>query len=521
MGGAQDRRGLRRLRGRRDARRHRHRSGRARPRSVGRPRRGDHRRHPRRGCCSLPHRRRRNPFDAPGLDEDLLDQMLGDEELPPEPPEGLQLRRGLRPRARTAPWSRARRAPRRPRATRARGPEPVRSSRPDPRTTRPGHRTRTPLTPGRGPTGRPRRHAGARPARQSVVARQAPFRARLLTVAGVGEGAAGRRSRAMSPPADTPSARGRGDSGSGAPAGHAHRRRPPPAFSRGRAPGDRRAPHATDLRRAIQQGQRGQPRAASAVDASGSMGARRRMAEVKTAVLSLLLDAYQRRDRVGLITFGGHRAELALPPDQFGRGRGPVARPDPAARRPHPAGRRAPRWPLASWGARRIRDPRRRALLVAAHRRACDRRPGCRRPSAADRRRRWPASGITGCRHRLRERAPSASAWPATSPPGWAPTTCRSSRSRPRQHRRHRVERPAGLAGRARKESGLMAQGQPTVDPDDGLTTRQRRNQAVLIVHTGTARASRRRPSGWRCGLEPGLADRGVPVRQVGQVAHR
>ena len=37
---------------------------------------------------SLPHRRRRNPFDAPGLDEDLLDQLLGDDELPPEPPEG-------------------------------------------------------------------------------------------------------------------------------------------------------------------------------------------------------------------------------------------------------------------------------------------------------------------------------------------------------------------------------------------------------------------------------------------------
>src|SRR3954452_14842152 len=32
---------------------------------------------------ALPHRRRRNPFDAPGLDEDLLDQILGDDE--PEP----------------------------------------------------------------------------------------------------------------------------------------------------------------------------------------------------------------------------------------------------------------------------------------------------------------------------------------------------------------------------------------------------------------------------------------------------
>ncbi|MGZ8689024.1 MAG: ATP-binding protein, partial [Aeromicrobium sp.] len=32
---------------------------------------------------AIPHRRRRNPFDAPGIDDDLLDQILGDD---PEPP---------------------------------------------------------------------------------------------------------------------------------------------------------------------------------------------------------------------------------------------------------------------------------------------------------------------------------------------------------------------------------------------------------------------------------------------------
>ncbi len=34
---------------------------------------------------ALPHRRRRNPFDAPGIDLDLLDRLLGDDEPPPPP----------------------------------------------------------------------------------------------------------------------------------------------------------------------------------------------------------------------------------------------------------------------------------------------------------------------------------------------------------------------------------------------------------------------------------------------------
>jgi magnesium chelatase subunit D len=50
------------------------------------------------------------------------------------------------------------------------------------------------------------------------------------------------------------------------------------------------------------------------VDASGSMAARHRMRVVKTAVLSLLRDAYQRRDKVGMITFRGKEATTVLEP---------------------------------------------------------------------------------------------------------------------------------------------------------------------------------------------------------------
>jgi magnesium chelatase subunit D len=68
-----------------------------------------------------------------------------------------------------------------------------------------------------------------------------------------------------------------------------------------------------DLRQNVREGREGNL-ILFLVDASGSMAARRRMLAVKGAVLSLLDDAYQRRDKVALISFRGEGARILLPP---------------------------------------------------------------------------------------------------------------------------------------------------------------------------------------------------------------
>ncbi|WP_202968898.1 VWA domain-containing protein [Pseudonocardia sp. EC080625-04] len=98
------------------------------------------------------------------------------------------------------------------------------------------------------------------------------------------------------------------------------------------------------------------------VDASGSMAARKRMTAVSGAVLGLLRDAYQRRDKVGLVTFRGRAAELALPPTSS----------VPTAQQRLAKLRTGGRTPLAGGllkaravlDAERRRDPRRRPLVV-------------------------------------------------------------------------------------------------------------------------------------------------------------
>jgi magnesium chelatase subunit D len=98
------------------------------------------------------------------------------------------------------------------------------------------------------------------------------------------------------------------------------------------------------------------------VDASGSMGADRRMEAAKGAALSLLLDAYQRRDRVALVTFAGEEARVALRPTgsvEVAQAR--LAELPTGGRTPLGAGLRAA---LDVARSARHRDPDRRPVIV-------------------------------------------------------------------------------------------------------------------------------------------------------------
>lgn len=80
-----------------------------------------------------------------------------------------------------------------------------------------------------------------------------------------------------------------------------------------RLQGERVRLQPADLRTSVREGREANL-LVFCVDASGSMAARRRMEQVKTAVLSLLTDAYRRRDRVAMVSFRGAGAEVVLPP---------------------------------------------------------------------------------------------------------------------------------------------------------------------------------------------------------------
>jgi magnesium chelatase subunit D len=291
---------------------------------------------------ALPHRRRRNPFDAPGIEEERLEQALRDTR-PPEGPDG---------------------------------PDP---DGPD----GPGSGGRPPSGEGQdgaaggqdgdgdgqlGDAGGQLGDAGGQlgdgdgqdGGRQRTVGAGQPYTARLFTVAGTGEGAHGRRSRAI-----TDSGRTVGVQPAGVREGRPHllatvRAAAPHQRVRGRS-GTGLALRPRDVRFALREGREGNL-VLFCVDASGSMGARARMREVKSAVLSLLLDAYRRRDKVGLVTFRAAEADLALPPT--------ISVEAAAARlEALPTGGRTP---LAEGllkaahvlRVEALRDPRRRPLLV-------------------------------------------------------------------------------------------------------------------------------------------------------------
>ncbi len=275
---------------------------------------------------ALPHRRRRDPFDQPGLDGEQLEAALRDADQPPDtPPDGPSGGRAEEP------------------------PDGVAS--PDMETYRADRLPNSPdMSPCRGDSGA----ATDRP----VPAPTAPFRARLLALPGVGAGVPGRRSRARTSIGRTIRASATGGSGlhllgtlaAAAPHQHARRRRGPGLVV-----------HRADVRRAVREG-RESNLVLFAVDASGSMAARARMSAVSGAVLSLLRDAYQRRDKVGLISFRGTQAQVVLPP---------TSAVDAAVARLQ-ALRTGGRTPLADGllrsarvlAAERLRDPTRRALLV-------------------------------------------------------------------------------------------------------------------------------------------------------------
>jgi magnesium chelatase subunit D len=206
---------------------------------------------------ALPHRRRRDPFDEPGIDPAQLDEALsatadtGHPEEDPDPPGGGE----------------------------------------------------SMDSPSESPA--PQGGSGAtRPADPPA----ASFRARALRVPGIGDGHAGRRSAA------------RNSAGSAVRVARAEEHgygvhlfgTVLAAAERRSSPGPLR-PDVADLRRAVRIGREGNL-VIFVVDASGSMAARDRMAAVSGATLSLLRDAYQRRDKVAVITFRADGARIVLPP---------------------------------------------------------------------------------------------------------------------------------------------------------------------------------------------------------------
>ncbi|MFY1632078.1 VWA domain-containing protein [Solwaraspora sp. WMMB335] len=291
---------------------------------------------------ALPHRRRRDPLDPPGADQDRLDEVLeaecggpgpgdGDGGSGPGPGPGNRPPPGAPPPGALPPDG--------PSGAGEPGPAEPLGGQPGPG--EPSGGQPGPDQPGAGePTGPP---AAAGPA----------YRIRTLRLPGLGgPGTPGRRSAAHAN-------RGR-LVGAAPPSGRVTSVHLPATLRATAARGARRiAPG--DLRVARYVGQESNL-VLFVVDASGSMAARQRMTVVKTAVLSLLRDAYHRRDRIGMITFRGSGADLVLPPTSSHEvAVARLAQLRTGGRTPLAAGLRLA---AATVATERRRDPRRRPLLL-------------------------------------------------------------------------------------------------------------------------------------------------------------
>jgi magnesium chelatase subunit D len=278
---------------------------------------------------ALPHRRRRDPFDAPGISAEQLDEAMRDAAERAQEPPGPD----GNPPGGGAPAPAADDIP------------PPDGAAPSPEQGQPTPATDQPATD---------QPAAERP----VGAPGAQFRTRLLQVPGLGAGAPGRRSRSRSDSGRT--VRSDAVHGRGLHLVHTVFAAAPRQAERGRTAGALRlAP--TDLRRCVREGREGNL-VLFVVDASGSMAARDRLSAVTGAVLSLLRDAYQRRDKVGVVTLRGSGAELVLPPtSSVDTAATRLQRMGAGGQTPLAAGLLRARQVLAG---ERVRDPQRRPLLV-------------------------------------------------------------------------------------------------------------------------------------------------------------
>ena len=273
---------------------------------------------------ALPHRRRRDPFDSPGIEPDALDEAMRDAAEHAEAPEP--------------------------------GPEP------DPDGSPPGGGEPEPGSDGQPAPGQPApdQLAPDQPAPERDAGTPGePFRARRLEVPGVGAGAPGRRSRSRSDSGRT--VRSAAGHGRGLHLVHTVLAAAPHQRHRGRALQGRLRLAPADLRLGVREGREANL-VLFVVDASGSMAARDRLTAVTGAVLSLLRDAYQRRDKVGVIVLRASSAELVLPPtSSVDIAATRLQRMSTGGRTPLAAGLLRARSVLST---ERVRDPQRRPLIV-------------------------------------------------------------------------------------------------------------------------------------------------------------